>query len=123
MRNESEAINIAAPTGFDQVVDGTGALDRCRCQAIAFTTSSSAPQQITVGGGGNGFYTLTADQNVQLRFWSTDGTSGPAFNANLSSDFPLWQYAYLNFVLEGYLWVRAKGLTSSGNLYIYPSNR
>lgn len=123
MRNESEAINISAPTGFDQAVDGTGALDRCRCQAIAFTTASSSPTQITVGAG-VGYYTLTADQNVQLRFWSSDGTSGnPAFNVNQSSDFPLWQYAYVNFVLDGYLWVRAKGMTSTGTLYVYASNR
>lgn len=122
MKYEPEAIFITPPTGFDQALDGTGALDRCRSQVIAFTTASSSPTQITVGGPG--WYTLTADQNVQVRFWTSDGsTGGAAFNANQSSDFPLWQYAYLNMVLDGYLWVRLKGMTSSGNLYVYSSNR
>ena len=121
MRWEPEAFYVAPPTGFDQTIDGTGTLDRCRCQAIAFTTAAGAATQITVGGPG--WYTLTADQNVQVRFWSGDGSSGPAFGANAASDFPLWQYAYLNMVLDGYVWVRLKGLTSSGTLYVYASSR
>ena len=120
MRLEPEAIYITAPTGLDQVIDSTGTLDACRSQVIPFTTSSGTAVQLS----GQGWFTLTADQNVQLRFWKDNGTGGSApFNANQASDFPLWQYAYVNWVCDGFLWVRAKGMTSSGNLYAYPSSR
>ena len=121
MRYEGEAIAITPPTGADQVIDGTGTLDAGRALTIAFTTSSSSPTLLVSNGG---FITFTADQNVQLRFWSANnGTNGIAFNANQPSDFPLWQYAYLNYVCDGYLWVRAKGMTSSGTLYYAPISR
>jgi hypothetical protein len=114
VRWEPEAIYITPPTGADQVLDGTGALDTGRAQSIAFTTASGSPVQLVASG----WVTFTADQNVQLRFWR-DNTA----NANQSSDFPLWQYAYMNWVCDGYLWVRAKGMTASGNLYYAPSSR
>lgn len=121
MRYEPEAIAITPPTGADQVIDGTGTLDAGRARTIAFTTSAGAPVQLAAAAA---WITFTADQNVQLRFWSAnDGANGVAFNANQASDFPLWQFAYLNWVCDGYLWVRAKGMTSSGTLYYAPSSR
>jgi hypothetical protein len=111
MKYEPEAIYIAPPTGSDQLFDGLP--DGNHAQLVPFTTSSGAAVQIV----GAGYFTLTADQNVQMRFWK-DNSAG----VNTASDFPLWQFAYLNMVLDGRSWVRLKGLTSSGNLYVYQSS-
>ncbi len=113
MRYEPEAIYIYPPTGSDQTIDGTGTLDPHRGQSIAFTTSSGAATQIA----GSGYFTLTADQNVQVRFWR-DNTAGPV----LAADFPLWQFAYVNWVLDGLLFVRLKGMSASGTFYLYQSS-
>jgi hypothetical protein len=113
VKYETEAIYITPPTGADQTIDGS-TLDGGRGQTIPFTTSSGSPVLLV----GQGWCTFTADQSVQIRHWK-DNT----LNANQASDFPLWQFAYLNYVVDGFLWVRLKGLTASGTLYYYPSNR
>jgi len=114
VKYEPEAIYITPPTGADQTLEDGTTPDSGRGQVIPFTTASTAATLLIC----QGFVTFTADQNVRLRFWKNN-----TLNANQSSDFPLWQFAYLNWVCDGFLWVRAQGMSSSGNLYYAPSSR
>jgi len=116
MRYEQEAIYVTPPLGSDQL-DDAGNPEGRRAVTLAFTTSSTAATQLVCSS----WLTITTDQDVQLRFWKTNGLTGPAFGPVLAADFPLWQKTYMQWVCDGFLWVRAKGMTAAGTLYFYPS--
>jgi len=115
MRYEQEAIWITPPTGNDQVAGGNDvSLDLGACRSVAITTASSAvitlPQCTWVE--------FTADVDAYIRFWRDDSLGAAA-----AGDYPIWQYAYKQWVCDGFRYFRVRSASASGTLFYVVSSR
>jgi hypothetical protein len=110
MLGEPEAIVCCPPAASDD------AADRSRSRIFAFGATASTV--VIDVGAAQCWITVTCDQSVLMRASFLNSLGDP-----ITGDWPIWQFSYQQFFVNGDRFVKFKGLGTAGNVWIYVSNR
>lgn len=110
---ETEAIAYSMPAGADSADPA-----ETRRKTLSFAIAPNASTAVIDVGATLCWISITADVDVRVRSAVTNSDT-----AAVAGDWPLWAKSYHNHWVSTDRYLRFRGLSDAGTVYVYVSNR